>query len=207
MKIVVKRNMSAIQPNNSNKLPTSKNMGFSKYVLPKVDIIPGGHYYSIIKNVEHSLTWKKEKAITVYYRISPCPEVYKKVNNLLPEGTKITRYYIRQVYPIGSSYYDTFITAMYEELGKSYDEDIEFDEIVGLTELIILSYEKLDGIGGISERCYYKDEDFIDARYLSNRGDKVCEDSEDFKKVPSNSPEEYSDEEYYEDFNFSFFDD
>lgn len=207
MKIVVKRNMSAIQPNNSNKLPTSKKLGFSKYVLPKVDIIPGGNYYAMIDRAEKSLTWKKEEAITVYYRISPCPEVYKKVNNLLPKGTKITIYYIRQVYPIGSSYYDTFITAMYNELGKSYDEDIELDEIIGLTELIILSYEKLNGIGGISQRCYYTDEDFIDDRYSSNLDDKVCEASENFKKVPSNSPEEYSDEEYYEDFNFSFFDD
>ena len=207
MKKIVKRNIYTSRASNSNKLPTSKNMGFSKYVLPKVDTVPGGHYYSIIKKVENSLTWKKEKAITVYYRISPCPEVYKKVNNLLPEGTKITRYYIRQVYPIGSSYYDTFITAMYEELGQSYDEDIEFDEIVGLTELIILSYEKLDGIGGISERCYYKDEDFIDARYSNNLDDEVCEDGEDCIETPQNSSDKYIDEEYYEDFDFSFFDD
>ena len=207
MKTIIKRNIGVRQESDSRKLPTSKKLGFSKYVLPKIDDVPAGHYYSRIENVENSMTWRKEKAITVYYRISPRVEIYKKANNLLPKGTKVRRYFIRQVYPIGSSYYDTFITAMYDDLGKSYDEDIDFDEIIGLTELIILSYEKPDGIGGISQRCYYEDEDFIDPRYSNNQDDEVCDEIKTHEKSCSNSLDDDIDEDYYEDFDFDCFDD
>lgn len=207
MKTIVKRNIVLRQKNDSRKLPTSKKLGFSKYVLPKMDNVPAGDYYSMIENVENSVTRRQEKAITVYYRISPRVEIYKKANNLLPKGTKVRRYFIRQIYPIGSSYYDAFITAMHDELGKSYDEGIDFDEIIGLTELIILSYEKLDGIGGISQRCYYEDEDFINPSYSDNQNSEISDEGETSQESCSNSLDDDIDEDNYEDFDFDCFDD
>ena len=51
---------------------------------------------------------------------------------------------------------------MYEELGIDDDEDINIDTCIGLTEAISIGYTSRSGIGGITARCYWDEEDFIE---------------------------------------------
>ena len=134
-----------------------KSQGLGKYKFPIYDDIPAGDYYSKITSIKETITKSGKEAVEVFYEIKDGTTCYKIANGILPEDAENKPYYIKQVYPEGTQYYDDFVDSMAEALEK---EDFEIDEVIGVTEYNTLSYDKGD-IGGFSRRCPCEWEDLI----------------------------------------------
>ena len=141
-------------------LPQNKKLGFSDYCLPYVEIVPADRYYSKIVHIEDAVTRSGKKAIAVYYKIIKFSDMYQKVNKLSDRKTKIL--HIKQIYPLDSQPYVDFLQAMHEALGIAYEEELDMEQIINVTETIEISYSSYSGIGGISSRGYWDRENFIE---------------------------------------------
>ncbi len=140
-------------------LPQNKTLGFSDYRLPYVDTIPADQYYSKIVHIEATLTRSGKKAIAVYYKIIKFSDMYQKVNKLSDRETKIL--HIKQIYPLDSQPYVDFLQAMHDILGIAYEDELDIEQVINITEAIKISYSSSSGIGGISSRMYWNRKGFI----------------------------------------------
>ena len=179
MKIVRRPMVSNISTDVSTPSNTlaRKKPGWSQYVFPREDTVPPDSYYSEIVKIENTITYSKEKAIAVYYKIAKFSDVYKKANHLSEKNEKLKILYIKQVYPINSDAYDRFIDTMYEELGLNDDENITVDDCIGLTEAISIGYISRSGIGSIMDRCYWDEECFVE-QYQEQQ--QICSGDNDY---------------------------
>ena len=170
--MVIKRKNTIVKNENSvinNTLPKSRNLGYGEYVLPIHEEVPSGDYYSLITNVE-KITSKGKPAISVCYKMMTFKDAYQEANNIYQGSKKPKIYKIRQIYPFDSQAYDRFLEAMYEALELDYKEDINLEDIIGITEVIGISYSKHSDIGGISTRTPWDDESFV---YLYNKNNAL----------------------------------
>lgn len=140
---------------NSRKL---KSNGYGKYKFPIYDDVPAGNYFSEVKAANPTITKSGKEAVEVFYEIKDGTTCYKIANGILPEDAENKPYYIKQVYPEGSQYYDNFVDSMAEALNK---DEFDYNDIVGITEYNTLSYDKGD-VGGFSKRMPFNFEDFIE---------------------------------------------
>ena len=161
--IIKRKPRNILKPNNisETKSVNKRKLGFSKYRLPCDGDVPADKYYSLIVNVENYYTYSGKHVIAVYYDIAKFSDVYQKVNGVVPKDTKLKVFYIKQVYPIDSDPYIDFLESMYEALGVDYEENIDINDFIGVSEVISLGYTSKTGIGGITDRCPWEKEDFI----------------------------------------------
>ena len=145
-----------------------KQLGFGKYRLPRVDEVPADYYCSEIVHIEETLTRAGNEAIAVFYDIAKFSDVYRKVNGLRKCGEVLKVHYIKQIYPINSEPYRSFLESMYEALGLDYEDDIDLNDCIGVQEAISLAYGSVSGIGGIQERCPVDEEYFKELYEESN---------------------------------------
>ena len=164
--IVKKENkINPIVTKNPHRL---KSNGFSKYKFPVYEEVPSAKYFSKITDAKYTVTKSGKDAVEILYEIKDGVTCYKIANGILPDDTQNNPYYIKQVYPEGSQYYNNFVDSMAEALDKN---DFELDEVIGVTEYTTLSYDKSD-IGGFSERVPFEWDDFI---VLTSQNDDVTE--------------------------------
>ena len=142
------------------KLPQNKKLGFSDYRLPYADTIPADQYYSKIVHIEDTVTRSGKKAIAVFYKIIKFSDMYQKVNKLYDCKTK--RLHIKQIYPLDSQPYVDFLQAMHETLDIAYEDELDMEQVINVTEAIKISYTSSSGIGGISSRVYWDRESFVE---------------------------------------------
>ncbi len=156
-----KQNKTELEPKtkinnkNENRL---RSTGYSKYKFPFYDEIPAGNYFSEIKYARFMTTSTGKTALEVGYKFMDAIMCYKKVNGKLPKDTKIDSYYIKQVYPENSLFYEAFVDSMADALDA---DNFEIDDVIGITEYISLAYDKSD-IGGFKQRMPFDIEDFIE---------------------------------------------
>ena len=155
-----KRNIKKSQTKPSkgtSQASTLISTGKSKYVFPTYPDIQSGYYFSKIDEAKPTKTKSGDDAIEVFYEIKNGVTCYQIANGMLPKDTEIETYYIKQVYPTGTQYYEQLVDSMAEALGnrKFYVEDI-----IGVTEYVSLSYNN-SNIGGFNERYPFEMEDFI----------------------------------------------
>lgn len=134
-----------------------KSNGLGKYKFPIYDEVPAGNYFSKVKAVNQTTTKSGKEAVEVFYEIKDGATCYKIANGILPDDAENKSYYIKQVYPEGTTYHERFVDSMAEALSK---DDFDYGETVGITEYNTLSYDKSD-IGGFSDRSPFEWDDFI----------------------------------------------
>lgn len=131
-----------------------RSLGLGKYEFPTYDKVPGGWYFSEIKEAKWIVSKAGKDALEVYYKIEDAGTIYKIVNGRLPDTEKIKTYYIKQIYIKGSPRYNTFVDSMAEEL-KCVEFEVE--DVLGITEHAKLVYDQGD-IGGFRQRNPFKRE-------------------------------------------------
>lgn len=141
-----KRSMSKIHSNSI------KSNGWGKFKFPIQDEVPEDRYVSRIMNVQETVTRKGEQAIAVFYKLESVVQCYKRVRNLLPDDYKKTYYHIKQVYPKEGQFFEDFSDAMSLELFGIEGCEFNIEDIIGIEEIIELSYTAYSKIGGISKR-------------------------------------------------------
>ena len=144
------------------RLPQNKKLGYGKYILPRSNVVPADQYYSEIVHIEDTTTRAEKEAIAVYYKIVKFSDAYQKANSLGKHDGKLNIFYIKQIYPLDSDAYRLFLEAMYNYLEIDYEDDIDLELCIGLTEAISIGYTSPTGIGGINSRCYWDDEAFVE---------------------------------------------
>ncbi len=158
----IKRNIKKIKgDSNRNKFqsPKLRSTGRGKYVFPKYPYIPAGKYFSKITDARRIITQSNRDAIEVFYEIKNATICYQIANGILPEDTEIETYYIKQVYPIGTQYYEDFIDSVDEFLEIGGDM-FGLEDAIGVTELVSLAYSN-SNVGGFHGRCPFEMDDFI----------------------------------------------
>lgn len=136
--------------------PSLTSNGYSKYRFPVYDEVPSGQYFSKVKSAEYTTTKAGKPAIEVRYIMKDFNTCYKIYKGFVPENEKNPPFYIKQRYPQNTQYYEAFVDSMSEALEK---ESFALNEVIGVTEYVVLSYDKSD-IGGFSERYPFDEEDF-----------------------------------------------
>ena len=180
-------NKNTTQTNvNSEGVRMFKAKRLSKYVLPKIDEVPADDYYSVITCANEVETRFGKNAIEVYYKIYKASLCHRGVNGLLPEGTTIAPYYVKQVYIEDSPRYERFLDAMDDALNKK-SEPFALSELTNVSEYISLGYDGSD-IGGFVRRKPYYIDDFYKPELHSNEAD-VCEESEEAFESAKNADE------------------
>lgn len=159
MKIVRKtRNIANSRTAIKVSSPQNKKLGYGKYRLPKADDIPADRYYSVIVRIENTVTsGSNKKAIAVYYDIAKFSDAYRKANKLFKEHEKLKVLYIKQIYPLDSEAYVRFLESMYDALNSDYEDDIDWNDCIGITEWISLGYGRYSEIGGIQKRGLWEE--------------------------------------------------
>lgn len=205
-------NTLASKSNNSGVL---KSNGLGKYKYPIYDEVPSNNYFSKIKKVENVILKSGKKALRVYYILKDFIKCHQVVNELVPADTYIEKYYIKQDYPEGTEYYETFLDSMDEALNKG---GIGFskEEIIGVTEYVTLAYGYCD-IGGFTRRRPFVYEDFITlyqnsiSSYEEFEEDKSVDehekplDDEVIDNVVDNAVDEDTEfDDFYDDFDEEF---
>lgn len=153
----VRKSIEKTKPIINQTSSKLKRNGYGKYKFPIYDEIPSANYFSKVTDIRNTTTKAGKEAIEVFYKIKDGITCYKIANGILPEDTKNESYYIKQVYPKDSQYYEDFVNAMCEALDV---DECDYEDIIGVTEYISIYYDKSD-IGGIKERIPYVWEDFI----------------------------------------------
>ncbi len=179
----IKRNIKKINSNSATNIPqrkTLKSNGRSKYKLPSYSDVPSGNYFSEIVYAGFTTTGKGKPAIEVHYKMISSAAAYKKANGIPLDEKDSKVYYVKQIYPEGTEFYDSFIDSMDEALGCD-GEEFDIEEVVGVTEYVSIGYDAGCDIGGIKRRDPCDFEDFI-------KEEEPDEESED----------EYEDEYYAE---------
>ena len=162
--IVNRHGVNTLTP-KSNNSGVLKSSGLGKYKYPTCDIVPPNTYFSKVKKVENVILKSGKKALRVYYILKDFIKCHKMVNELIPADTHIEKYYIKQDYPLGTQYYETFLDSMDEALNKG-GIGFSIEEIIGITEYVTLAYGKCD-IGGFTHRRPFVYDDFV-ALYQSS---------------------------------------
>ena len=168
-----------VRPCTTSNTKTSQNkkLGYGKYRLPNIDDVPADQYYSMIVHIENTTTSRSnKKAVAVYYDIAKFSDVYRKVNKFFKEGEKVKELYIKQIYPLSSDSYILFLEAMHDALNVSYEEDIDLNDCIGVTECISLGYSNFSPIGGIQQRYPWEYGDF---KYLYEEENSTVASSDD----------------------------
>ena len=160
--MVIKRKSTINKANINRNLPQSRTLGYGKYYFPEAETVPPDYYYSKIVHIENKRTVSGKEAIAVYYIIAKFSDVYNNINNLCDKSKKINKLYIKQVYPLDSDAYEKFLEDMYDELGLDYSEEISHDMCIGLTEAYSICYRSPTGIGGITSRTYWDEDNFVE---------------------------------------------
>ena len=106
--------------------------------FPRLDVVPGGYYYTEIIDVQPRVTSKGKKCIDVIYELQG---FYEKLGN----------HTIRLSYPEGSQALQDLYKAM---KNAGIPEGSNISAAVGVTEKIHLVYDDEDGIGRIRKRVY-----------------------------------------------------
>lgn len=156
VKHISKDDMSSIVI-TGKKARNFKSNGLSKYKYPVYDEVPAGDYFSKITSAKFTQTQKGKDAVEVLYEIKDGITCYKIANGKLPLDAENKPYYIKQLYPEDTQYYDSFVDSMSEALNV---DDFDIEDIIGTTEYVHLSYDK-SNIGGYSDRMPFEWEDFI----------------------------------------------
>ena len=209
MKIVRKHNV-----NKGNSKQVYHSSGMSKYVFPYETSIRAGKYISIVEDAKETTTSRGKDGIIVYYKIRDAIDLYNRINEKVPEGTPIKTYYIKQIYPEGTGFYDAFLDSMAEALDT---ESVNLNDVVGVIEYVTLSYKSKDSMGGYSKRQWTTLENFvnfcIDLEQQNNGANNIYDDNcdescesveEDNENLPArqisdgDNPEDYDEE--YDDF-------
>lgn len=117
-----------------------------KYVFPFENKVPEDCYYAMITVVEKSFNKYSDPCFDICYKL-----VSNKDLDALDAGyiDKLTYYYIRQRYKIGSEPARKFTSAMCE---GGMPPKFRLSELIGYTEYIRLTYARDGCIGSITER-------------------------------------------------------
>ena len=131
----VKVNQSYTEP------PKLKGNGLGQYKYPVCGTVPEDYYITRIIDACQKTTIKGEM-IDVFYLLEPARQCYNRVNKLVPKGTKSDRYHIKQTYPVGSSFYEDFVSAMECALGVDPGTEIVLTDIIGNIKKHYKAYAK-----------------------------------------------------------------
>ena len=118
------------------------------------------------------------------------------VQGYIDEDTPIETYYSKQVYPEYTKHYKDFGAAMAKVLNiKNPNENITLDRIIGITELVELSYDLDDSdFGQIVARKPFYEEEWIAAAAAA-----AAEDEDSDAEDASCHEEDYCAEEDFND--------
>ena len=174
---------------------------FDKYRYPNEEEVPADWYYSMIVGVRNSKTSNGQDCIDVFHKLLTQREIYRYEHE---EIDCVSYLYIKQRYKRRSESEGNFKTAM-----KKYGLPRNFtgNDLVGIIEGVKIEYSK-SGWGNIVKRdantissdWFYDD---VDEEHNDETDDEVEADEERC----ADSSEDIEDEDYYEDFDFSDFDD
>ena len=117
-----------------------------EYDYPYEDSVPESDYYSQIFDIRRYSDRYKRNYYMVYYRI------FQTIMKDRWNGgyiTKIPYHHICQKYEDGDISYNKFRASMYEATGK---KKFSREDLIGVTEVFHLTYEKDGCIGKITER-------------------------------------------------------
>ena len=142
--------------NNVKKAFHSNNYG--KYSLPLCGEVPGSYYFSTVKHARPTKTQAKDDAIEVLYEMKYGPTIYKIANKIVPKDTHIETYYVKQIYIIGSTYFEEFVDAMADCIGLI---DFDYEDVKNVTEYVELGYGDKSDIANIKVRCPMTSKEFI----------------------------------------------
>ncbi|MBQ4528303.1 MAG: hypothetical protein II998_09540 [Clostridia bacterium] len=118
----------------SFKLTRKKANNFN---LPYPNQVPAGDYISRVVSAKETITKSGNDAIEVCYEIKEASICEKILNGKLSSNTNIPTYNIRQIYPLGTSFFDNYCEAMAEAVGI---DEMDLDDTIGVTEHVTLDY-------------------------------------------------------------------
>lgn len=139
------KNSSYVGNGSSFKLTRKKVNDFK---FPSPNQVPAGDYISRVVSAKPYTTKSGNEAIEVKYEIKPASTCQKIASGKLPSNTDNPSYNIRQVYPIGTSFFDDYCEAMAEAVGA---DEVDLADTIGVTEHVTLDYGNAS-IGGYIER-------------------------------------------------------
>lgn len=173
----------------SNNVGTVSSFKLSRkktttYKLPYPGQVPAGDYISRVVSAKETVTKSGNAAIEVCYEIKDASVCEKIVNGKLPSNTNIPTHNIRQVYPLGTSFFDNYCEAMSEAAGS---DEVMLDDTIGITERVTLDYGT-SNIGGYVER-HPLTSDKYDKVFRNSKPLKVnlLDDSDDAEDDSKNS--------------------
>lgn len=102
--------------------------------------IPAGKYESTIEKLKEVTTKRGFPAVEVCYELKSLG------------GTSSQTYKVKQVYPEGTEYYDDFVKAMVDAINASDDQEISFDDLIGVTEKVTVMYPNNGNWGTFTDR-------------------------------------------------------
>jgi len=192
----IKRNIKRINTiikNDSNQSTKLRSTGRGKYVFPFCDEIPPDIYFSEIKDARNTLTKSGKDAVEVFYVMRNASICSQVVNGINPNEEKKKLYYVRQIYPIDTEYYEHFEDAMSDALqldGEAFD----LNDIIGVTELVSLSYKFSQSIGGFDDRKPWTVDDFAISKEYEEDCGEYGEDIYNEESYNESYFDEYCDE-------------
>ena len=102
--------------------------------------VPAGKYESIIEKLKEVTTKRGFPAVEVCYELKSLG------------GTSSQTYKVKQVYPEGTEYYGDFVKAMEDAINASDDQEISFDDLIGVTEKVTVMYPNNGNWGTFTDR-------------------------------------------------------
>ena len=115
---------------------------------------------------------------------------WKIANGFLPPDTINKSFYVKQIYPVGTSYYEDFVDSMSESLGYYDGEEFTLEEIIGRTEYVNIAYDSYNSdLGGIKGRCPMSWKEFIQLNTKKKTAVSYEEDCEESTAEVANDPE------------------
>ena len=138
----------------------------SKYHFIKYNEVPPGYYLSEIRAVCNTKTKKNQPAFDVCYEVVDAYQYYAYKRNRI-EKNDLNLYHIKERFPLECACTDEFISLLCDEYG--FDDEINGDELVGLTELYSIGYDRDDAFGAIRDRQYCTPEELIE--YLDKQNE------------------------------------
>lgn len=136
--------------------------GLGSFRFPFIDDVPAGYYVSYIVNAEKTVTRSGEDTILVYYEIEPYSQCKARMNNRLPKYHQEEYYYIIQSYPYGTPFIRGFKDAMSTALFGDTRGKFTQDDVVGVEEVVNLTYANVKSMGGFSSRRPLDPQELID---------------------------------------------
>lgn len=168
------------------------------YKFPKYDAVPKGVYHSEIKSAKGIISKTGKPSIEICYIFKEGYTYCDMIQGYLEEDTPIKTYYIKQVYSEDTKRHRELGAAMAKALNiKNESENITLDKIIGVTELVELSYDLDSDFGQIVARKPFYEEEWIAAAATAEDEDIVEEDSD--AEDASCHEEDYCAEEDFDD--------